>query len=61
MLNVKSIHEAHNLRHPEKSAAAEHSINTRHQIDFSSTSVLDKAAGYVDRLVNEAIEIQLYT
>jgi hypothetical protein len=49
------------LKQPEKSAVAEHSINTRHHIDFSSTSVLDKAAGYMDRLVKEAIEIRLNT
>jgi hypothetical protein len=47
------------LEQPEKSAVAEHSINTGHRIDFSSTSVLDKAAGYMDRLVKEAIEIRL--
>jgi hypothetical protein len=49
------------LEQPEKSAVAEHSINTRHHIDFSSTSVLDKAAGYMDCLVKEAIEIWLNT
>jgi hypothetical protein len=43
------------LEQPEKSAVAEHSINTGHRIDFSSTSVLDKAAGYMDRLMKEAI------
>jgi hypothetical protein len=52
------------LRHvrfeqPEKFAVVQHSINTGHRIDFSSTSVLDKAAGYMDRLVKEAIEIRL--
>jgi hypothetical protein len=46
---------------PEKSAMAEHSINTGHCIDFGSTTVLDKAAGYRDRLIREAIEIRLNT
>jgi hypothetical protein len=47
------------LDQPEKSAVAEHSINTGHQIDFNSVSVLDTASGYMDRLVKEAIEIRL--
>jgi hypothetical protein len=44
---------------PEKSAVAEHRINNGHRIDFSSTSVLDTAAGYMHRLVKEPIEIRL--
>jgi hypothetical protein len=55
--HMRHIH----LEQPEKSAVAEHSVNTRHRIDFNSTSVLDKAAGYMDRLVKEAIEIRLNT
>jgi hypothetical protein len=47
------------LEQPEKSAVAEHSINSGHRIAFSSTSVLDKAAGYVDRLVKGASENRL--
>jgi hypothetical protein len=42
----------------EKSAIAEHSINAGHQIDFNSFSVLDRASGYMDRLVKEAIQIR---
>jgi hypothetical protein len=38
---------------------AEHSISTGHCIDFSGTSVLDRYSGYVNRLVKDAIEIQL--
>jgi hypothetical protein len=43
-----------------KCAVAEH-FNTGHRIEFSSTSVLDKTAGYMDRLVKETIEIRLNT
>jgi hypothetical protein len=43
----------------EKSVVAEHSINTRHQIDFNIISVLDRASGYMDCLVKEAIQIRL--
>jgi hypothetical protein len=45
------------LEQPEKCAMAEHSINTGHCIDISSTSMLRKAVGYMDHLVKEAIEI----
>jgi hypothetical protein len=43
------------LDQPKKSAVAEHSINAGHQIDFNNVSVLDRASGYMDRLVKEAI------
>jgi hypothetical protein len=51
------------LEHLEKSAVVEHSIgiNTGHHIGFSSTSLFQKAAGYTDCLVNEAVGIQLNT
>jgi hypothetical protein len=38
---------------------AEHSINTGHRINFSSTIVLDRTLSYVDRLVKEAIGTRL--
>jgi hypothetical protein len=44
---------------PEKSAVAEHSINAGHMIDFNNVSALDRASGYMDRLVKEAIQIRL--
>jgi hypothetical protein len=47
------------LDQPEKSAVAEHRINARHKIDFNNVSVLDRASGYMDRLVKEAIQISL--
>jgi hypothetical protein len=47
------------LDQPEKSAMAEHSINTGHQIDFNKISVLDRTSEYMDRLVNEAIQMRL--
>jgi hypothetical protein len=48
------------LEQPEKSAVSEHSINTGHHI-FSRTSLLVKAAGYMDRLIKETVEIRLNT
>jgi hypothetical protein len=47
------------LDQPEKSAVAEHSINTGHQIDFNNFSVLGRASGYMACLVEEAIQIRL--
>jgi hypothetical protein len=49
------------LKQPDKSAVAEYNFNTGHRIDFSSTSVLDKATGYMARIVKEVIEIRLNT
>jgi hypothetical protein len=47
------------LDQPEKSVVVEHSINTGHQIDFNIISVLDRASGYMDRLVKQAFQIRL--
>jgi hypothetical protein len=47
------------LDQPEKSAVAENSINAGHKIDFNIISVLDRASGYMDRLVKEVIQIRL--
>jgi len=33
---------------------SEHKFETRHSIDFSSTSILDMATGYMDRMIKEA-------
>jgi hypothetical protein len=45
------------LNQLEKSVVVEHSINTEHQIDFN-ISMLDRASGYMDCLVKEAIQIR---
>jgi hypothetical protein len=45
------------IKQPEKSVVVEQSINTGHHIDCSSTFMLDRAARYMDHLVNEAIGI----
>jgi hypothetical protein len=56
---MQGAHETHTLDQPEKSVVAEHSINTGHKIDFNNVSVLDRASGYMDRLVKEAVQIRL--
>jgi hypothetical protein len=48
------------LGQSEKSAVAEHRFETGHTIDFNNTSILDKATGYMDQMIKEAIEIRLY-
>jgi hypothetical protein len=47
------------LDQPEKSAVAEHSVNTGHQIDFSNITVWDRTLGYMNRVVKEATHIRL--
>jgi hypothetical protein len=48
------------LEQPEKSAVAEHLIDTAHPIDFNGTSKLGMSLTYVDRLVKEAVEVLLH-
>jgi hypothetical protein len=53
-------HRRHiHLEQPDKFAVADHSINTGHCIDFSSTIVLDRTLSYMDRRMKEAIGIHL--
>jgi hypothetical protein len=49
------------LKQHDKPVVAKHNFNTGHCIDFSSTSVLDKTTGYMERIVKEATEIRLNT
>jgi hypothetical protein len=46
------------LDQPKKSAVAEHGINAGHKIYFNNISVLDRASGYMDCLIKEAIQIR---
>lgn len=47
------------LGQPGKSALAEHKFEMGHNIRFGSTTVLDKALGYMSCLIKEAVEIRL--
>lgn len=54
-------HKHHILCHqPDKYTVAEHCIETNHKIDFDEATVLARSAGYIDVLVKEGTEIQLY-
>jgi hypothetical protein len=51
-------HERHpRLYQPDRSTAAEHSIESGHRIKFPETEVLAKRSGSMDQLVKEAIAI----
>jgi hypothetical protein len=54
--SMRHIH----LEQAEKSVVGEHNINTWHHTDFSSTSMMHKAAKYMDRLIKEATELHKF-
>jgi hypothetical protein len=54
-------HQRHiRLEHPDKSAVAEHSIELGHRIELQNTSILATKTRYMDRIIREAIEIELH-
>jgi hypothetical protein len=55
-------HQRHiHLEHPDKSAAAEHSIEFEHRIQFHNTSILAAKSHKMDLITVEVIEIELHS
>jgi hypothetical protein len=57
---IKEHYRHIRLAHPDKSAVVEHSIARGHRFQLQDTKILSTKSRYMDRLINEAVEIELH-
>jgi hypothetical protein len=57
---IKEHHQHICLGYPDKSAVAEHRFNHNHVIKFQDTRILSTVPGYMERLIMEAVELELH-